>query len=54
MRTITLDLIRESGHAPIFGIKLENHPRYIAMISPEDIDTWLHGFIAALPPLTED
>lgn len=54
MRTITLDVIRESGHAPTFGIKLENHPRYVAMISHEDIGTWLQGFIAALPPLTEN
>ena len=54
MRTITLDITRERGAAPRFAVKLEHHPSYVTFLSPEDVGTWLQGFIAALPQLPED
>jgi hypothetical protein len=53
MRSIRLDITREPGEAPRIAIKLDNNPRITAFLPPEDVGTWLQGFIAALPPLTD-
>ena len=53
MRTITLDVIRERGDAPRFGVKLEDHPRYVTFLAPDEVGTWLQGFLAALSPLPD-
>jgi hypothetical protein len=49
MRTITLNIIREPGNSPRIGVRVNNELLYAAFLRPEEVTTWVQGFIAALP-----
>jgi len=54
MRTITIDIIREHGEGPPrLGIRIDDRRGYATFLNPEDVGSWLQGFIAALPPVEE-
>jgi hypothetical protein len=51
MRTITLKIIREHGYETRLAVHVDGC--HVAGLAPEDVQPWLQGFIAALPPLEE-
>jgi hypothetical protein len=53
MRTITLQVVREHGTEPRLAVQVDGHRAVPASLAPEDVGTWIQGFIAALPPLEE-
>lgn len=53
MRTITLQVVREHGTEPRLAVQVDGRRGVPSSLSPEDVGTWIQGFLAALPPLEE-
>jgi hypothetical protein len=53
MRTITLQVIREYGCETRVGIEIDGRLTSPMSLAPDEVGTFVQGFIAALPPLEE-
>jgi len=53
MRRFTLQVVREHGTEPRLAVQVDGRRGVPAYLAPEDVGTWIQGFIAALPPLED-
>jgi hypothetical protein len=53
MRTITLQVIREHGCETRVGIQIDGRLTSLMSLAPDEVGTFVQGFIAALPPLED-
>jgi hypothetical protein len=53
MRTITLQVIREHGSETRLAVQVDGRRGVPSSLAPEEVGTWVQGFIAALPPLED-
>jgi hypothetical protein len=54
MRSILLQIIREHGYEPRIALYIDGRLGVpLDGIAPDEVGTWLQGFISALPPLED-
>jgi hypothetical protein len=53
MRSILLQIIREHGYEPRIALYIDGRRGIPSYLAPDEVGTWLQGFINALPPLED-
>jgi hypothetical protein len=53
MRSILLQIIREHGYEPRIALYIDGRRGIPSSLAPDEVGTWLQGFINALPPLED-